>query len=74
MKKSDEAILWCENISKTYENSRVRTRVLKNVNINVERGSINLIYGKSGSGKTTLLNILAGLDKASEGNVYYHKI
>lgn len=71
MKKSDEAILWCENISKTYENSRVRTRVLKNVNINVERGSINLIYGKSGSGKTTLLNILAGLDKASEGNVYY---
>ena len=30
-----------------------------------------MIYGKSGSGKTTLLNILAGIDTASQGNVYY---
>lgn len=37
----------------------------------IKKGSINLIYGKSGSGKTTLLNILAGLDRASQGNVYY---
>lgn len=49
----------------------IRTKVLKQVNINLKKGSINLIYGKAGSGKTTLLNILAGLDKASQGNVYY---
>lgn len=36
-----------------------------------KEGSINLIYGKSGSGKSTLLNILAGLDQASEGEVFY---
>lgn len=68
---SDDILLSCENISKTYESSRMRTRVLKQVNIEIKKSSINLIYGKSGSGKTTLLNILAGLDKASQGNVYY---
>lgn len=68
---SDDILLSCDNISKTYESSRIRTKVLKQVNIKFKKGSINLIYGKAGSGKTTLLNILAGLDKASQGNVYY---
>ncbi len=45
--------------------------MLRNVNLEFHRSSINLIYGKSGSGKTTLLNILAGLDKTSEGDIYY---
>lgn len=56
---SDDILLSCDNISKTYESSRIRTKVLKQVNIKFKKGSINLIYGKSGSGKTTLLNILA---------------
>ena len=68
---TEDILLSCENISKTYESSRIRTKVLKQVNAKFKKGSINLIYGKSGSGKTTLLNILAGLDKASQGNVYY---
>jgi len=68
---SDDILLSCENISKTYENSRIRTKVLKQVSIEFKKGSINLIYGKSGSGKTTLLNILASLDKPSQGDVYY---
>ncbi len=68
---TEDILLSCDNISKTYESSRIRTKVLKQVNAKFKKGSINLIYGKSGSGKTTLLNILAGLDKASQGNVYY---
>lgn len=68
---SDDILLSCDNISKTYESSSMQTRVLKQVNVEFKKGSINLIYGKSGSGKTTLLNILAGLDKASQGDVYY---
>ena len=67
----DDILLSCDNISKTYESSSIRTRVLKQVSISFKSGSVNLIYGKSGSGKTTLLNILAGLDKASQGNIYY---
>lgn len=68
---SDDILLSCNHIAKTYESSKIQTKVLKDVNIEFKKGSINLIYGKSGSGKTTLLNILAALDKASEGNVYY---
>lgn len=68
---SDDILLSCEHISKTYEKSRIRTKVLKQINLEFQKGSMNLIYGKSGSGKTTLLNILAGLDQASEGNVFY---
>jgi len=55
-------------ISKTYHNSR--TAALKNTNIVIDDGSINVIMGKSGSGKSTLLNILSGLIKPSTGTVY----
>ena len=71
MIKKDEIILSCDDISKSYENGNSGTNVLKHVSIEIKNESVNLIYGKSGSGKTTLINILAGIDKASYGNVYY---
>lgn len=46
-----------------------RVEALKNVNFTVEPGEYVTIMGESGSGKTTLLNILAALDRPTEGTV-----
>ena len=42
---------------------------LKNINFSVENGEYVAIMGESGSGKTTLLNILAALDRPTDGSV-----
>ena len=46
-------------------------RILAELSFAVPGGSLFAITGPSGSGKTTLLNLLAGLDRPTEGRIWY---
>lgn len=63
-------VLRAENISRIYSQNAVSLQVLHSVSVTIQKGEFVAILGRSGSGKSTLLNILAGLDKPSEGKVY----
>ena len=63
-------VLRAENISKIYCQNAVSLQALHRVSVTIQKGKFVAILGRSGSGKSTLLNILAGLDKPSEGKVY----
>lgn len=43
---------------------------MKNINFEIKAGEFICIVGSSGCGKTTLLNIIAGLEKATSGNIF----
>lgn len=65
------SLLEVRNVKKIYTTrfSSNKVQALSDVNFNVEKGEYVAIMGESGSGKTTLLNILAALDRPTNGIV-----
>ena len=62
------AILELTDICKDYQQGKEPVRVLKNINMTVEKGDYLAIMGPSGSGKTTLMNIIGCLDVPTSGS------
>ena len=54
-------------IIKSYDVGGHSLEVLKNVDLNIEKGELVSIMGSSGSGKSTMLNILGILDSYDSG-------
>ena len=61
------AILKLTDICKDYKQGKEPVRVLKNINLTVEKGEYLAIMGPSGSGKTTLMNLIGCLDVPTSG-------
>jgi len=69
-----------EDVAQRSERYQIRIRglkktfgphqVLKGVDLDVERGKINIIIGGSGQGKSVLMKHLMGLLKPDEGHIY----
>src|SRR3954467_15114926 len=57
------------NVSKRFARDGFEVVALDHVNLDIEEGDFLALMGPSGSGKSTLLNLLAGIDRCTEGEV-----
>lgn len=58
-----------DHIDKSFERGGVRTEVLQDITLTIDKGEFVSIIGHSGCGKSTLLNLIAGLTRVSAGAV-----
>jgi ABC-type nitrate/sulfonate/bicarbonate transport system ATPase subunit len=70
VKNMGDKIISANNIVKEYVMGEVTVRAANGMSFDIDRGEFVVVLGPSGSGKTTLLNVLGGIDRPSEGEVY----
>ena len=63
------SLIEVQNVSKSYRRDSLEIPVLRNITLSVAEGDFVAFMGPSGSGKTTLLNLIAGIDKPTEGKI-----
>ena len=69
----NKEIIKLSKISKKFASANKNIIVLKNVNIQINKGELVSLSGPSGSGKSTLLHIIALLDQPTSGEVFFKK-
>ena len=64
-----KAILHGTGMIKKFE----ETEVLHGIDMDIYEGDFTVVMGSSGSGKSTLLYALSGMDRLSEGSIFYRE-
>jgi len=61
------------SVGKSFTRGASTSEVLRDINLNIEKGEFVSIIGHSGCGKSTLLNLIAGLTETSAGGIILEK-
>ena len=69
MTSDTPSVLSVRHLTKTYRSAGEQIEVLRGVNLSVAAGERVALTGESGSGKSTLLHLIAGLDRADDGEI-----
>lgn len=59
------------NLNKSFQGGMGEVTVLRGIDLDITRGERVAVVGASGAGKTTLMHILGGLDRPSQGEVFF---
>ena len=59
------------NLSFKYD-KRANKSILNSINLEIKEGTVNVLLGLNGCGKTTLIKLLSGLEKPTEGTIFYN--
>jgi len=62
-------LIACKKLTKHYYRGSEQITPLQNLDLTIDHGLFVALMGPSGSGKTTLLNLIAGIDRPSEGEL-----
>ena len=69
--KSSNSFIETTKLFKMFQRGNSSIYALRGVDLNIEKGEFVIVRGPSGAGKTTLLNLMAGLDEAGRGAVFF---
>ncbi|MBR5942863.1 MAG: ATP-binding cassette domain-containing protein, partial [Clostridia bacterium] len=67
-------MLTLRNITKIYEAGDASVEALKGISVSFRKSEFVAVLGPSGCGKTTMLNIIGGLDKYTEGELFINGV
>jgi lipoprotein-releasing system ATP-binding protein len=71
---SPEIAIHAEGLAKSYRSGDSELVIFSGLDLDVPRGERLALVGESGAGKSTLLHLLGGLDRPTEGAIYFgHK-
>lgn len=69
MEKNRNAVIELSHVKKIYHMGTEKIRAVNDVSFTINKGEFCCLLGTSGSGKSTLLNLMAGIEKASAGEI-----
>jgi lipoprotein-releasing system ATP-binding protein len=71
MDRQAEAAIRAVGLNKTYRSGSADLVIFSDLDLEVARGERLALVGESGAGKSTLLHLLGGLDRPTEGAIYF---